>query len=142
MCVAPAAAADIARLLRVQAVVHPDTGDPIFAPFRFAAFTPANLPICAMLLVSPRAACALQQLQCCHFPPAAVIWLVVPSQMRARTTCTLWRISKPALIRGPVPLPANPSARIRPFLGLYLRSGSTSPTTLALTMPTGALRRT
>eukprot|EP00960_Hanusia_phi_P023987 707366-Hanusia_phi.AAC.1 len=38
----------------VEAVLHPDTQEPIPAPFRVAAFGPANIPICAGMLMMPQ----------------------------------------------------------------------------------------
>ena len=34
----------------VEATCHPETNEPIFAPVRFAAFAPANIPICTLLI--------------------------------------------------------------------------------------------
>jgi tricarboxylate carrier len=34
----------------VEATCHPETNEPITPPFRFAAFAPANIPICVLLL--------------------------------------------------------------------------------------------
>ncbi|KAL1527839.1 hypothetical protein AB1Y20_009219 [Prymnesium parvum] len=45
--------AELWRARKVRdAVIHPETGEMIFAPFRFSAFAPANLVICAGLLAS------------------------------------------------------------------------------------------
>uniref|UniRef100_A0A7S0W4J4 Sidoreflexin n=1 Tax=Hemiselmis tepida TaxID=464990 RepID=A0A7S0W4J4_9CRYP len=38
---------------RLSAIIHPDTGKPIPPYFRVCAFVPANIPICAGLLMAP-----------------------------------------------------------------------------------------
>mmetsp|Transcript_76333 Transcript_76333/g.111810 ORF Transcript_76333/g.111810 Transcript_76333/m.111810 type:complete len:138 (-) Transcript_76333:84-497(-) len=37
-----------------DAVLHPDTGVPVPAMFRICAFAPANIPICAGMLMTPQ----------------------------------------------------------------------------------------